>query len=163
MAPLSSLVSLLPFLRRDASPNPSAAAFPPYITINTEPSSACRTLPDQLGDVPWSFGGNVQLNVTCWTESSISNDKKGHPYDDGSFTWLWVRMSDSTREPYGSPGIGNADQGGKAGGLGCWMHEDHIKNGSDLYFPDEVDWCGTAPHHQVPCSLLCNFSALLIN
>ena len=46
-------------------------------------------------------------------------------------------------------GVGNIEQGGVAGGYGCWMHENDIKGGDELYLPDELRWCGDAPHHQV--------------
>lgn len=156
MPPFTSLVTSLLSV---VSLRPrQAAEYPEYITIHTEPSGVCRSFPDMLGDFPFSFGNNTPLNLTCWTESSMLNDEKGR-YDGSSWTWAWVALDpERYNNPFGRMGVGNIEKGGVAGGYGCWMHEDDIKGGGDLYLPDEIRWCGEAPHHQVslaPLSLVC--------
>ncbi|KAF1999207.1 hypothetical protein P154DRAFT_564164 [Amniculicola lignicola CBS 123094] len=146
MAPLGSiLTSLLSLTTRQRK-------FPDHITVQSEPSGVCRSHADLMGDYPFGFGGGTKLNVSCWTLSSMLNDDRGRYGNDSSFIWAWVDLDPNVYKPenaYGRMGIGNLDKGGKAGGYGCYVHEHHIMNGSDIYLPDRVQWCGDAPHHQV--------------
>lgn len=126
-----------------------SADYPAFITVRSEPSAVCRSFPDMLGDFPFTFRGNTPLNLTCWTLSSMLDDEKGR-YDGSSWIWAWVELDpDLYTDPFGRMGVGNKDQGGVAGGYGCWMHENDISGGGDLYLPGEIQWCGDAPHHQV--------------
>ena len=73
---------------------------------------------------------------------------------NSSFVWAWVELeAESFSLPFSEPwidmSVGNLDTGGIAGGYGCWMHEDSMKGGEDVYLPDVVQWCGDAPQHQV--------------
>lgn len=140
MAGLLSLASLRP----RQSPE-----FPEYLTVVTEPVTVCRKYADRLGDVSFRFYSNPPVNITCWTDSSMLYDEKGR-YEDSSWMWAWVRVDPvEYPEPDGELGIGNVEQGGVAGGYGCWMHEDDMQLEEDLYLPDEIQWCGDAPQHQV--------------
>jgi hypothetical protein len=121
----------------------------PYITVPAEQIAYCRQYADYLSDYNWQFEEGTPLNVTCWTETTM-RDEKGSRGDPPSFTWLWVQFNESfDGTPYGRPGVGNVDQGGKAGGKGCWLHENEVRDAGDIYFPDRVQYCGAAPHHQV--------------
>lgn len=151
MSPVSLLTPLLALLTR-------APKYPPYITITTEPQAPCRIHADNMPYSVHSFGSNERLNISCWTTSTM-HDNKGRLNDnEGSFTWLWVNTNGSFGPPafLSYPGVGNADTGGKARGEGCWLHEDSVKEGGDIDFTEALEWCGNAPHHQVgPSSLLC--------
>lgn len=130
-----------------------APEFPDSITVRTEESSWCRTYPDSMGDVPLTgyFGEDDTVNITCWTQSSMLDDDRGKEVEateDSTFIWAWIQV-DPERFFDGKVAVGNIEQGGLAGGSGCWMHDDDIKGGEDLYLPDAVRWCGDAPHHQV--------------
>ena len=132
-----------------ASSSRQAAEYPEYITVQTEPSGICRNFPDMLGDFPFSFGNDTPLNLTCWTQSSMLYDEKGR-YGTSSWIWAWIKLDqEKYHDPFGPMGVGNVEQGGVAGGYGCWIHEDDIKGGDDFYLPDKIRWCGDAPHHQV--------------
>lgn len=75
------------------------------------------------------------------------DDEKSR-YDGSSWMWAWVLLDPvEYPDPPGYMGVGNTEQGGVAGGYGCWMHEDDVQ-GEDLYLPDEIQACGDAPHHQ---------------
>lgn len=137
------------------------AEYPDYVTIRTEPSAVCRSFPDMLGDFPFSFSNDTPLNLTCWTDSSMLYDEKGR-YDDSSWLWAWVKLDpEKYDDALGRMGEGNLDQGGAAGGYGCWMHEDDIKGGGELYLPDEIQWCGDAPHHQASLNCCSSMSGIL--
>jgi hypothetical protein len=142
MAPLSQFSALLHLL--------NGQALSPFVTVKTESSVYCRNYPDQFGRAPRGFPNNVQVNATCWTNSSMYLDPRGDPQPNGSFAWLWIDLG--TRYPELS-GVGNADGGGKATGHGCWLKENDVKNAEGFYFPDVIEWCGHAPHHQVRCPL----------
>lgn len=130
--------------------------FPDYITVLSEPAGSCYAYPDSLWPSNGNFREDDSVNVTCWTLSSMLDDDIGRHWDwensnsNSSFVWVWVALRPETfSQPWREESVGNLDAGGIAGGHGCWMHEDEIKNGDDLYLPDEIRWCGDAPHHQV--------------
>lgn len=157
MAPLGNFVSLLSHFQR-------APAYPPYMTITTELQAPCRIHADNMPYSVHSFGANRKLNVSCWTTSTMKDNKGRLNENEGSWTWLWVNTNGSFGEPdfLSYPGVGNADQGGKARGEGCWLHEDSVKEGADVDFTEALEWCGPAPHHQVtsnffysPFSVIC--------
>ncbi|KAF2684413.1 hypothetical protein K458DRAFT_388883 [Lentithecium fluviatile CBS 122367] len=129
MVPLFHLSALLSLLSRQ--PDPSASVLSPYITLQTESSAHCRNYPDQFDDLPHGFGNDVQPNATCWTRSPMYLDPRGDPQPNSSFAWLWIQLKASRYLEFN--GLGNGDGG----------------NGDELYFPDVVEWCGDAPHHQV--------------
>ena len=83
-------------------------------------------------------------------------DSKGDLNDGDGYLYLWVNTNGSFGEPafLSYPGVGNADQGGKAGGEGCWLHEDATKDGEDIDFQEALEYCGPAPHHQVGTAFL---------
>ena len=146
MSPTNSFVAgllSLASLRPRQSPE-----FPEYLTVVTEPSAVCRMYADMLGDVSFTFYDSPSVNITCWTQSSMLDDEKGR-YDGSSWIWAWVQLDpEEYPDPQTEIGVGNAEQGGVAGGYGCWTHEDDMQVG-DLYLPDEIQECGDAPHHQV--------------
>lgn len=146
MAPFAHLVSLLPLLgRAPQAPKPKAA----YITVTTESQSPCTIHADGMPYPVHSFGANKKVNATCWTTSTMQ-DSKGELNTGAGYTYLWIQTNGSFGEPAfnSRPGVGNADQGGKARGEGCWLHEDGVKGG-DIDFHDALEYCGPAPHHQV--------------
>ena len=146
MAPLTNLLSFLPLLSRSSQAKPS-----PYLTVTTEQQAPCRTYADGMHAPVHSFGSGVKLNVSCWTISTMQ-DSKGKLNDDGdSFLWLWVQLNGTWGEPgfQARPGVGNLDQGGKAGGDGCWLHEDSVQEGTSTDFEEALQYCGKAPYHQV--------------
>ncbi|KAJ4351467.1 uncharacterized protein N0V89_006810 [Didymosphaeria variabile] len=144
MAPFLNLVHALSLFTR-------APKYPPYMTITTEPQAPCRIHADNMPYSVHSFGANVKLNVSCWTTSTMQDNKGRLNDNEGSFTYLWVNTNGSFGEPdfLSYPGVGNADTGGKARGEGCWLHEDAVKEGEDVDFTEALEWCGEAPHHQV--------------
>ena len=147
MAPLTNLVSLLPFLGR----SPQRPSYSPYVTITTELQGFCRTYADSMYRSVHQFGGGVQLNATCWTTSTMQDNKGRLNQNEGSFTWLWIDLNGEWGPPSidARPGVGNVDQGGKAGGDGCWLHEDSAREGEQIDFTEALQYCGKAPHHQV--------------
>ncbi|KAF1972538.1 hypothetical protein BU23DRAFT_599603 [Bimuria novae-zelandiae CBS 107.79] len=155
MAPLSNLISLLSLFDR-------APKYPSYITITTEPQAPCRIHADNMPYSVHSFGSNVKLNVSCWTTSTMQDNKGRLNDNEGSFTYLWVNTNGSFGEPvFSSPGVGNSDQGGKALGEGCWLHEDAVKEGADIDFTEALEWCGPAPHHQIATPHIYNNTAFV--
>lgn len=74
-------------------------------------------------------------------------DEKGTEYDgESSYIWLWMEQDERWLDPMR---VGNIEQGGKAGGKGCWLHEISVVEGGNFDFAEELEWCGEAPHHQV--------------
>lgn len=152
-----SIVSLVSKLLSLSSLQPRQSRnFPDYITVLSEPAGSCYDYPDSLWPSNGNFREDDSINVTCWTLSSMLDDDIGRHWDwensnpNSSFVWVWVALQPETfSQPWREESVGNLDTGGIAGGHGCWMHEDEIKNGEDLYLPDEIRWCGDAPHHQV--------------
>ncbi|KAL5395566.1 hypothetical protein PMIN04_005256 [Paraphaeosphaeria minitans] len=144
MAPLAPLVSLLSLFHR-------APKYPAYVTITTEQQAPCRIHADNMPYSVHSFAANNKLNVSCWAASTMQDNKGRLNDNEGSFTYLWVNTNGSFGPPafLSYPGVGNADQGGKARGEGCWLHEDSVKEGADVDFTEALEWCGEAPHHQI--------------
>ena len=144
MAPLTQLLPFLSLFQR-------APKYKPYITITTEPQAPCRHHADNMPYSVHSFGANNKLNVSCWTTSTMKDNKGRLNDNEGSWLYLWVNTNGSFGPPelFSYPGVGNVDQGGKAGGEGCWLHEDAAKEGADIDFTETLQWCGAAPQHQV--------------
>jgi len=140
MAPLTNLVNILSLFQR-------APTYPGYLTVTTEPQAPCRIHADNMPSAVHSFAANVKLNVSCWTTSTMQDNKGRLNDNEGSFTYLWVNTNGSFGPPAfdSSPGVGS----GKAVGEGCWLHEDSVKEGADVDFTQSLEWCGEAPHHQV--------------
>lgn len=127
-------------------------AFPDYITVLAESAGGCHVFADRVSASPIHFKNDTALNLTCWTLSSMPNDDFGRHWENpnASFIWAWVDLpAGSWNQSWMDKAVGNLETGGIAGGHGCWMHEDDMKDGEDLYLPDEIRWCGDAPHHQV--------------
>ena len=150
MAPLSQFLPALSLLHR------AADVVPAYMTVTTEPQAPCRIHADNMPYSVHSFGANKKLNVSCWTTSTMLDNKGRLNDNEGSHLYLWVNTDRKFGEPelFSYPGVGNAEQGGKAKGEGCWLHEDSVKEGADVDFSEALEWCGPAPQHQVrfPCS-----------
>lgn len=144
MAPLSHLLPTLSLSLR-------APTYPAYLTVTTEPQAPCRIHADNMPYSVHSFGANNKLNVSCWTTSTMQDDKGRLNAGEGSHLYLWVNTDGKFGAPelFSYPGVGNADQGGKAKGEGCWLHEDSVKEGAETDFTQALEWCGKAPQHQV--------------
>ena len=146
MAPLANLLPFLSLTQR-------APKYKPYITITTEMQAPCRHHADNMPYSVHSFGANNKLNVSCWTTSTMKDNKGRLNDNEGSWLYLWVNTNGSFGPPelFSYPGVGNADKGGKARGEGCWLHEDAAKEGTNIDFTETLEWCGNAPQHQVGC------------
>ncbi|KAF2790042.1 hypothetical protein K505DRAFT_420092 [Melanomma pulvis-pyrius CBS 109.77] len=145
MSPISTLFTSLLSL--------SPRAIKPYVVFSAEENAMCRTYADSQSDVAYGFAANDKVNVTCWTTTSMPGDPKGlaQGMDTGSYIWAWASIPDSYALGFSAKhwGVENTDTGGKAKGKGCWIHEDHLKNGNSIDLPKQVQSCGTASRHQV--------------
>ncbi|KAF2704015.1 hypothetical protein K504DRAFT_519279 [Pleomassaria siparia CBS 279.74] len=150
MPPVSNLLTTILSL--------SPRAVLPSILIPAEENGFCRSYADSQSAATYSFSDDAPVNVTCWTTTSMPGDPKGlaQGMDTGSYIWAWASIPANyslswTAKHWGVGNVGEV-QGGKAGGKGCWIHEDHLKldgrkGGDDL--KQLVQSCGTASRHQV--------------
>lgn len=126
--------------------------FPNYITVLSESQSACNPFPDRVAPSRIHFTEGTAVNLTCWTLSSMPNDELGTDWEspNENFIWAWVELpAGSYNQSWLEETAGNLETGGIAGGHGCWLNENDMQNGENLYLPDEIQWCGDAPQHQV--------------
>ncbi|KAF2761962.1 hypothetical protein EJ05DRAFT_507567, partial [Pseudovirgaria hyperparasitica] len=118
-----SIVSAL-FLALNASAATIAARkTKPYITINTETDLHwSREYPDNLNPVVEYYYGVTSINVTCWVETTMKDDKG---IENGNPVYL---------------GVANATTS-----LSAYIAEDFVQGG-DHDFQDELEECPAITH-----------------